>query len=157
MKKLITFVLFLPTLLFSQEYLQDSTVSFYVKRTTENNKSSSIEFLNNFENVDTANVFYNVDTQPVFRGGNQELVSFFVKNLKVTQEEIDKGVPSRLVLRFIVNEKGEVESPIFLIHGNALIEDQILLSLTKLPLFTPGQLQGENVKVYVILPIFIEL
>tara|TARA_R110000868_G_scaffold368227_2_gene631250 strand:+ start:23053 stop:23691 length:639 start_codon:yes stop_codon:yes gene_type:complete len=83
-----------------------------------------------------------VEVMPIMKGGNGKLYS----EIKYPKQAQDINVEGRVVVQYIVNEKGNVENP-EIIRGIGGGCDEEVLRAIKLMSFTPGIQNGRFVKV----------
>jgi len=73
------------------------------------------------------------------------------KNLRYPEKAQKANIEGRVIVQFIINEKGEVENP-RVIRGIGGGCDEEALSVTKFAKFEPGMQRGRNVRVQYSLP-----
>ncbi len=92
------------------------------------------------------------DVMPQYPGGIPALLAFLKKNIQ-SPEDIDNGDEIKVEVRFVVNYNGRLESFDVVKSGGAAFDNEVLRVLKKMPLWTPGKTNGENVSVYFEVPV----
>jgi TonB family protein len=110
-----------------------------------------------FNLPDKDSIYIAVDKMPVFPGGEHELLSFIGHNLKYPVEAQQKGIQGRILVKFIVSKSGKVEKAQIVRGLDPSIDKEGLRVVNSLPDFIPGELKGEKVSVYYVLPITFKL
>ena len=95
-----------------------------------------------------------IDVAPVYPGGNAALFAFLSRNIKYP-EKGKKGA-RRLVVRFIINDKGKVVDPEVLKGVDPLLDKEALRVINLMPDWEPGKQGGKNVSVKFAMPIVFE-
>jgi TonB family protein len=103
-----------------------------------------------------APVFLFAGKMPEFKGGDRELLTFLNKNLQYPRYELNKGIQGRVLLKFIIDEQGDV-SDIQIIKGVSTGIDKEALRVTSMLKFSPAECSGEKVKIYYNLPVSFKL
>lgn len=96
--------------------------------------------------------FIAVEQMPVLKGSLAELQ----KKLKYPKKAAQAGIEGRVIVQFIINEKGEVENP-EVIRGIGGGADEEALRVAKMAKFEPGKQRGEAVRVRYSLPFMFKL
>lgn len=101
--------------------------------------------------------FYAVEVMPQYPGGEKALTDYIIENLKYPDEASKRGVQGTVLIRFIIDEEGNVTSP-EVIRGIApALEKEAMRVITKMPKWIPGKQSGKNVKVYFTIPIMFKM
>jgi protein TonB len=104
------------------------------------------------------NVFcYVTEQMPQYPGGEVELMNYIAKNLKYPESAIQNKIQGKVIIRFLITEKGEIEKvevvrPLYPACDQEAV--RIVKSLSK---FTPGKQNGKNTKVWYTIPIIFKL
>lgn len=91
--------------------------------------------------------FIAVEQMPRLKGSLADLQ----KKIKYPKKARQAGIEGRVVVQFIVNEKGEVENP-EVIRGIGGGADEEAVRVTKMAKFEPGRQRGKPVRVRYSLP-----
>lgn len=108
--------------------------------------------------ADNSGVYSNVEYLPIYPGGNKGLQTYFNKNIEYPQDASDEGIDGTVTVSFIVDETGKLTSPV--VTGQKLgygLEEEALRVISKMPNWTPGKLNGKNVKSRYTIPVRFEL
>lgn len=101
------------------------------------------------DTVDGDSVYLIVDKLPEFPGGMEAMVKFVGANLHHPGTEIE----GRVIVNFVINKVGEVTSP-RVVRGLHPDLDEAALDLVRtMPMWKPGEHEGERVNVRFTLPI----
>ncbi|MBS1778974.1 MAG: energy transducer TonB [Bacteroidetes bacterium] len=86
------------------------------------------------------------------------LNEYLAKNLEYPEEAMQKGIQGRVLVKFIVTEKGTLDSihTIGPVLGGGL-EDEAIRVIKNMPLWKPGKQNGRPVKVYYTQPLSFKL
>ena len=110
-----------------------------------------------FNQPDKDSIYMVVDKMPVFPGGEHELLSYIGHHLKYPVEAQQKGIQGRILVKFIVSKSGKVENAQIVRGLDPSIDNEGLRVVNTLPDFIPGEMKGEKVPVYYVLPITFKL
>jgi TonB family protein len=98
-----------------------------------------------------------VDIQPKPQGGIPEFFKFVSENLKYPEEAKKNGIQGKVFIQFIVKKDGTV-SDVKCIRGiHPSCDEEAVRVISNSPNWEPGQQDGENVNVRLILPISFNL
>lgn len=96
--------------------------------------------------------FFAVEVKPEIIGG----INSILKNVRYTEIARRIEIEGKVVIEFIVNEKGDVDSA-SIIKGIYDELDDIALNAVKLAKFSPGMQRGKPVSVKMVIPIVFKL
>jgi protein TonB len=117
--------------------------------TLANNAQNNSNAGSNKEN----RIYTNVEQKPYFEGGDKGLAEFLEKNIVYPKAEKDKGIDGKVVISFVVDEKGAVTDAIVLKSISPGLDKEALRVVNLLPKFKPGIMAGKAVKVFYTLPV----
>lgn len=102
--------------------------------------------------------FQIVEIKPRFQGGDENVFTKWVfEQLKYPADAMKNNVQGRVILSFVVDEKGDVRD-VKVVRGVAPSLDQEALRVVAMsPKWTPGIQRGKNVKVRYIFPVIFQL
>lgn len=89
-----------------------------------------------------------VEQPPVFQGGTlSDFVNWIRANIdqSIVDQSLKEGVEGKLVVSFVVNEKGEVVDITTLRSVSPTIDDEVIRTMKKSPLWSAGKHLGEDV------------
>jgi len=104
------------------------------------------------EDIDPEQVFDVVETQPVLIGGIEDLQA----RVEYPELAARVGVSGRVVVQFVVDERGAVVDPVVIQSPSPLLSEAALAAVRE-SRFTPGQQRGRPVKVRFTVPVFFRL
>lgn len=104
------------------------------------------------EEEEEENFFVVVEEMPKLKGGLAELQ----KKIRYPEKARVAGIEGRVIIQFIVNEKGQVENA-HVVRGIGGGCDEEALHVVKQAEFLPGRQRGEPVRVQYSLPIVFRL
>ncbi len=98
------------------------------------------------------------DVPPTFKGGPQALYNFIGSKLVYPPSAEKQGIEGTVVVRFVIDEKGNVvNAHTVRSSGNKVLDNEALRVIKSLPKWNAGKKDGEPVKVYYTLPIRFKL
>jgi protein TonB len=98
-------------------------------------------------------VYHVAETMPAFPGGTAAQVAFLREKLKYPDEALRKGVAGKVLVQFVVDERGHLLDPQVVRGLGAGLDEEALRLVRIMPWWTPGLVGGKPVKVQVTLPI----
>ena len=101
-----------------------------------------------------------VEVMPQFPGGNAEMMKFLKENIRYPKEAHEKNIQGRVIVRFIVNEDGQVSDAKVARSVDPLLDAEALRVVNSMPKWTPGKQDGKDgkaVKVQYHLPLSFQL
>jgi len=90
------------------------------------------------------------DYQPAFPGNVRE---FIASNVRYPKEAWKKGVSGRVVVRFVVDENGNLSDVSIAKSVHPLLDEEAMRVIRLMPRWKPAMVDGELVKSYFTLPI----
>lgn len=103
---------------------------------------------------DAKGVYTNVEVQPQYPGGEPALSDFMANTIVYPDAAIDQSTEGTVRVEFVVNENGKVSDAVA--QGTALgngLEQAAVDVINKMPEWTPGKVNGKNVKTRLVLPV----
>ncbi len=98
-------------------------------------------------------VYVTAEKMPQYPGGEMELRKFIATNLNYPEEARVQKAEGVVIVRFVVNTKGNIEDVRILQKVHPAIDTEVLRIVSKLERFTPGSQGGKLVSVYYTLPV----
>ncbi len=102
---------------------------------------------------DSQKVFEVVEKMPEFPGGKQGMLNWLKKNIRYPKEALKKKIEGRVIVTFVVNEKGKVVEPTIVRGIDPLLDNEALRLIKQMPKWKPGEEKGEPVRVKFTLPV----
>ncbi len=102
-------------------------------------------------------VFSMVEEMPEFPGGEEAMLQYIADNLKYPGRARRQKVEGRVVIRFVIDEEGNVTNveAVKSLHPDC---DKAALKVVKnMPRWKPGRQKGKPVRVFYMLPIRFQL
>ena len=93
------------------------------------------------------------EKMPEFPGGDMALMNFLRRNIRYPSRAAIKKIEGRVVVQFIVDEKGKVGEIKVAESVDKDLDNEAIRICKTLPKFSPALLHGEPVKVWYTLPI----
>lgn len=93
------------------------------------------------------------EKMPEFPGGEMALMNFLRRNLRYPQRAAMRKVEGRVVVQFVVDEKGAVSEIKVAESVDKDLDNEAMRICRMLPKFSPALLHGEPIKVWYTLPI----
>lgn len=94
-----------------------------------------------------------VEEMPIFPGGDNELLKFIAENTIYPEAAKSENKQGKVVVRFCVTEKGEVNKLSIVNGADPLLDEEAMRVISILPAFEPGKQEGKAVPVWYMLPI----
>lgn len=131
----------------------------YVEDTRENEGIWDNGFQNEPEDLGETYPPYVVQDKPLFNGGDPfiEFRKFINKEIIYPQEAIDNGIKGRVVLQFIIDERGNLTDLTILGSVHPVLDQEALRVVKLSPKWTPGRQGIRNVKVIYQFPVVFSL
>lgn len=102
--------------------------------------------------VDIATPMDNPDEMPSFPGGMEGLKKFLQRNLN-NPKDMEEGEMVSVKTRFVVGYDGKLKSFEIIQDGGEEFNKEVIRVLKKMPEWTPGKSNGQNVSVYYTIPV----
>jgi len=100
-------------------------------------------------------VYTAVDVMPVFQDDttHHALMQWVGSNLNYPREAAMKGIQGRVIVKFIIDENGNVTDPEIAQGVDSLLDQAALDVVSRCPQWSPGLMDGKPVKVSFSLPV----
>ena len=102
---------------------------------------------------ETNKVFDVVDEMPEFPGGMQALIQYLTNTVKYPEESESKGEQGRVICTFVVEADGKVSNTMIAKGVTPALDKEAERVVRSMPNWTPGKLNGQNVRVKYTLPL----
>lgn len=106
---------------------------------------------------ETPSIFVIVEDMPQYPGGDLELTTFIQQHIEYPASAKAKKQEGRVLVKFVVNETGEISNPIVTRGEYEALNDEAVRVVSLLPDFIPGKQRGKPVKVYKTVPVIFKL
>jgi protein TonB len=99
--------------------------------------------------------FVNVEEKPLFNGGDPitEFPRYIARNLRYPEIAAENGISGRVIVQFVIDEKGEVVDPVVLRPVDPALDAEAIRVIKTSPRWTPGKQRNKPVKVSYVFPI----
>lgn len=98
------------------------------------------------------------EQMPEYPGGQEALVKFIADNVEYPAECEEKGIQGRVLVRFVIDEEGNVTNPLVLKSVDPLLDAEALRVVKLMQQkWTPGQNEGKAVAVNYVVPFTFKL
>ena len=118
-------------------------------KVTKNNAISAVDTPENSQEK----VYEAAEVPPQYPGGESELLMTIAKNLKYPEKAQKENQQGIVIVRFVVNTKGEVGNPSIARGVSQEIDAEAIRVISTIGKFTPGTIGGKPVSVYYTVPI----
>jgi TonB family protein len=98
-------------------------------------------------------VFYVVEDMPSFPGDLPALKTYIYSNLEYPEQAKTQGIEGFVIVRFLINEKGEAVNAEVLRSSYKGFEAPALKVINEMPDWNPGKQRGKPVKVWYVMSI----
>jgi len=106
---------------------------------------------------DEGKIFTIVEEMPQFRGGQDSLTSYLVRNLKYPLEAQKNKTKGKVYITFVVSKTGDITDVKILRGVSQQIDEEALRVIKLMPAWTPGKQNGKPVDVQYNMPINFKL
>ena len=104
--------------------------------------------------ADDGNLVLDVCEQmPEFAGGVSGMMNYLLENIRYPQEAFEAGAQGRVLVKFIVNQTGEVSDASILQGVEEHLDKEALRVISTMPAWKPGMQDGKPVKVRFTIPV----
>ena len=98
-----------------------------------------------------------VEQMPQFPGGQAAMMKFIADSLRYPSVVCTGGVEGRIVVRFVVDCKGNIVNPLVVRSVDPLLDREAIRLVKSMPKWIPGRQNGESVCVIYNVPIRFKL
>ncbi|MDR0231276.1 MAG: TonB family protein [Dysgonamonadaceae bacterium] len=105
----------------------------------------------------TETPFIRVEEMPTFPGGEKELMSYLSRNIKYPVIAQEQGIQGNVVLRFVVDKKGDITDVTILRSLDPSCDKEAVRVVKSMPKWIPGKQNGTPVPVYYTIPVRFKL
>ena len=97
------------------------------------------------------------DVQPEFKGGNQAMIEYLQKEVKYPKKSMKENVQGKVFVSMVITKTGDVTHVESLKGPNDELKMEAERVIKNMPQWTPGEKDGKEVAVKVVLPIQFKL
>ena len=101
--------------------------------------------------------FVVVEEMPMFPGGDSTLLAYISHNIKYPETAEKNKIEGRVILRFCITAKGNVNRVSILRGVDPGIDAEAVRVISSLPSFKPGKQGGKEVPVWYMVPVVFAL
>ena len=121
-----------------------------------NAQNKKVEKAQTHKDTTTDDKVYDVCEQmPIYEGGDAALLKYLRENLKLPEEDKERGMQGRLVVGFVVEKDGSLTNVKVLRAVDIALDAEVLRVVKGMPKWIPGRHNGQRVRVRYLLPIHI--
>ena len=121
-----------------------------------NAQNKKVEKAQTHKDTTTDDKVYEVCEQmPTYEGGDAALLKYLGENLKLPEEDQERGMQGRMVVGFIVEKDGSLTNVKVLRPVDIALDAEVLRVVKGMPKWIPGRHNGQRVRVRYLLPIHI--
>ena len=102
-------------------------------------------------------IYEKVDKMPEYPGGINALLSYIGQNLRYPSSAQKQGIQGRVIVSFVINQKGEVVKTDLQKGVNPELNQEAIRIVNSLAKWTPGVKDGKIVSVHFSLPVNFKL
>jgi len=102
-------------------------------------------------------VYQVVEQMPQFPGGQSAMMKFIADSLRYPSVVCTGGVEGRIVVRFVVDCKGNIVNPLVVRSVDPLLDREAIRLVKSMPKWIPGRQNGKPVCVIYNVPIRFKL
>ena len=113
------------------------------------------KFTQNTQRDDSLTTYLIVEEMPLFNEGDPalEFHKFIAENMRYPPEAAEKGIKGRVIIKFVIDENGELIEPNVIYSAHPVLEGEALRVLMLSPPWKPGKQKGINVRVCFTFPL----
>ncbi len=93
------------------------------------------------------------ETPPQFPGGDNAMINYIYDNLRYPQEAYDENIQGRVVLQFLVDKTGSVDSIKVVKSKDPHLDAEAVRIVKSFPKFTPGKSNSILINQWIALPV----
>jgi protein TonB len=105
------------------------------------------------ENMNEEEPFVVVEEMPAYPGGDSTLLAYISQNIKYPEIAKKNNIQGRVILRFCISSKGNVDRVSVLRGVDPEIDAEAVRVISSLPAFKPGKQGGKPVPVWYMVPV----
>jgi tonB family C-terminal domain len=121
-----------------------------------NAQNKKVKKAQTHKDTTTDDKVYDVCEQmPTYEGGDAALLKYLGENLKLPEEDQERGMQGRMVVGFIVEKDGSLTNVKVLRPVDIALDAEVLRVVKGMPKWIPGRHNGQRVRVRYLLPIHI--
>ncbi len=109
------------------------------------------------EKIEGTDIYRIADKMPEYPGGDAAMMTFLGENIKYPADCKDEGIEGTVYISFVVDKSGEITDMKSLRSPDERLSANAMEVISKMPTWTPGENDGELVKVEYNLPIKYQL
>ena len=109
------------------------------------------------ENQHEEEVLFIVDHIAQFPGGESNMMKWLDENIKYPKEAVLKGTEGSVMVRFIIDSKGNIKSPEIIRSVDPILDQEALRVVQSMPAWIPAEHKGKKVSMYYVLPLRFKL
>lgn len=109
--------------------------------------------VNHVDTLSGEPIYNSVDIIPAFPGGRKNLIRYLNKNLKYPFKARNQKIEGRVIVQFVVDRNGLIRNVTVLEGVEETLDAEATRVISEMPPWNPGVKNGENVNVYLILPV----
>ena len=97
------------------------------------------------------------EVMPEYPGGMQAMMNFIGENVKYPEDAMEKNISGKVFVTFVVEKDGTVSEAKVVKGVCESIDNEALRVVNAMPKWTPGMMDGKNVRVKYTLPFTFKL
>lgn len=133
--------------------IEEATTVFKKKEDTPQKKEDAPQK----KKKDSCIIHEKVDTPPQYPGGVSEMMKFLSNNLQYPVLAQEENIQGRVTVRFVIKKDGSVDDIQILRSLHPILDSEAVRVVNTFPKWIPGELDGEPVNVWFVLPINFKL
>lgn len=134
---------------------EESTTPDNVKEPPKQENTQEKQDEGSDANGDEPLPFAETDQQAVFLEGN--LKQWIASHVIYPQEAIEMGIEGRIIVRFVIDKKGNVVSPVITKGADPLLDEEVIRMIHTMPRWKPARKNGKPVSSIYNLPVSFKL
>lgn len=107
----------------------------------------------NASSVQSNDIYTDVDVAASFPGGQSGLTRWLISNLRYPEKAAYNNEQGRVLVKFVVNTDGSIESPQIINSVSKLLDEEALRLVRIMPKWNPAYKDGSPCRCYFTLPL----
>lgn len=103
------------------------------------------------------NIYDAPEVMPEYPGGMQAMMNFIGENVKYPEDAMEKNISGKVFVSFVVEKDGSVSEAKVVKGVCESIDNEAIRVVNAMPKWTPGKMDGKNVRVKYTLPFTFKL
>ncbi len=109
------------------------------------------------EELKEEKIYTVAEKMPKYIGGDRELLKFLKDNLVYPEQALERKIEGIVFIKLIINKKGKIKDPKVFVSVDALLDQEAIRLVKKMPKWEPAYQNDKPVSIYYNLPVRFKL